>query len=106
MVVDGTKSGPTCSSAAADQDRGPADGPSRWGRNGIEVYLASGVTIQNLTVCNFLSGEDGSGNQIWWNGGYDTAKVGMHSLRGLVPLGDVDVLRQRTIRPRRPTESS
>ncbi len=82
VVVDGTKSGPACSSAAADQDRGPADGPDHWGRNGIEVYLASGVTIQNLTVCNFLSGADGSGNQIWWNGGYDTAKIGMHSYLG------------------------
>ncbi len=82
VVVDGTKSGPTCSSAAADQDRGPANGPGHWGRNGIEVYLASGVTIQNLTVCNFLSGSDGSGNQIWWNGGYDTATIGMHSYLG------------------------
>lgn len=82
VVVDGTKSGPTCSSAAADQDRGPVNGTGHWGRNGIEVYLASGVTIQNLTVCNFLSGSDGSGNQIWWNGGYDTAKIGMHSYFG------------------------
>jgi hypothetical protein len=82
VVVDGTKSGPTCSSAAADQDRGPADGAGHWGRNGIEVYLASGVTIQNLTVCNFLSGADGSGNQIWWNGGYDTAAIGMHTYYG------------------------
>lgn len=82
VVVDGTKSGPTCSSAAADQDRGPANGSGHWGRNGIEVYRASGVTIQNLTVCNFLSGSDGSGNQIWWNGGYDTATIGMHSYMG------------------------
>ncbi len=51
-----------------------------WGRNGIEVYEASGVTIQNLTVCNFLSGQDGSGNQIWWNGGYDTGQIHMHPL--------------------------
>ena len=64
VVVDGTKSGPTCSSAATDQDRGPANSAGRWGRNGIEVHHASGVTIQNLTVCNFLSGADGSGNQI------------------------------------------
>ncbi len=83
VIVDGTKSGPACSSNPSDQDRGPM-GPSgqRWGRNGIEVFEASGVTIQNLTVCNFLSGQDGSGNQIWWNGGYDTAKIGLHSYLG------------------------
>ena len=82
VVVDGTKSGRVCSSSAADQDRGPANGAGSWGRNGIEVYQASGVTIQNLTVCNFLSGSDGSGNQIWWNGGYDTKQIGMHSYLG------------------------
>jgi len=46
------------------------------------VYEASGVTIQNLTVCNFLSGQRGSGNQIWWNGGYDTGQVHMHNYHG------------------------
>jgi hypothetical protein len=82
VIVDGTKSGPACSSNPADQDRGPMGSSGRWGRNGIEVFEASGVTIQNLTVCNFLSGKDGSGNQIWWNGGYDTAKIGLHSYFG------------------------
>ena len=82
VVVDGTKSGPTCSSAAADQDRGPTGPAGAWGRNGIEVFEASGVTIQNLTACNFLSGQDGSGNQIWWNGGDDTAQIHMHSYSG------------------------
>jgi hypothetical protein len=82
VIVDGTKSGPACSAAPSDQDRGPAGPKGLWGRNGIEVYEASGVTIQNLTVCNFLSGQDGSGNQIWWNGGYDTGGIHMHSYFG------------------------
>ena len=58
---------------------------ARWGRNGIEVFEASGVTIQNLTVCNFLSGQDGSGNQIWWNGGEGTGQIHMGGC-GCVPL--------------------
>jgi hypothetical protein len=82
VVVDGTKSGPPCSASPADQDRGPAGPSGPWGRNGIEVFEASGVTIQNMTVCNFLSGQPGSGNQIWWNGGYGTSQVHMHSYYG------------------------
>ena len=98
VVVDGTKSGPPCSASPADQDRGPAGPSGPWGRNGIEVYEASGVTIQNLTVCNFLSGQRGSGNQIWWNGGYGTSQVHMHSLLRLVPVGHHHVLSEK--RPR------
>jgi hypothetical protein len=82
VIVDGTKSGPPCSASPSDQDRGPVGPQGPRGRNGIEVYEASGVTIQNLTVCNFLSGQDGSGNQIWWNGGYDTGQVRMDSYFG------------------------
>jgi hypothetical protein len=82
VIVDGTKSGPPCSSNPADQDRGPAGPNGLWGRNGIEVFEVSGVTIQNLTACNFLSGQDGSGNQIWWNGGDGTGKVHMHDYSG------------------------
>jgi hypothetical protein len=82
VIVDGTRSGPACSANPADQDRGPVGPSGAWGRNGIEVYGASGVTIQNLTVCDFLSGQDGSGNQIWWNGGYGTGRIYMHSYFG------------------------
>lgn len=82
VIVDGTKSGPPCSASPADQDHGPAGPSGPWGRNGIEVFEASGVTIQNLTVCNFLSGQPGSGNQIWWNGGYGTSQVHLHSYHG------------------------
>jgi hypothetical protein len=82
VIVDGTKSGPACSTNPADQDRGPVGPSGAWGRNGVEVFEASGVTIQNLTVCNFLSGKDGSGNQIWWNGGYDTGTIHMGAYGG------------------------
>ena len=69
VVVDGTKPGtPTCSARRADQDFGTTPA----GRNGIVVY-ADRVWVENLTACNFL----GEGNQIWWNGGDGTGKMGM-----------------------------
>jgi Periplasmic copper-binding protein (NosD) len=73
VIVDGTKSGPACSSKAKDQvfNRGD-DG------NGIVVDKADGVWIENLTACNFL----GEGNQIWWNGGDGSGKIGMTSWYG------------------------
>ena len=71
VIVDGTKGGAPCNSVKKYQDYGPAG----IGRNGILVYKAPGVTIDNLTVCNFLSGKgDGAGNQIWWNAGYTTGQ--------------------------------
>jgi hypothetical protein len=73
VVVDGTKSGPACSSKAGDQVFGrKTDG------NGIVVFKADGVSIDNLTVCNFL----GKGNQIWWNGGDGSGKIGMSTFGG------------------------
>ena len=51
VVVDGTKPGsPNCSSAAGDQDFGP----NGLGRNGVEVFKADGVSVENITACNFL----------------------------------------------------
>src|SRR3954451_20682413 len=73
VIVDGTKSGRACSSKAKDQDFKRGDKG-----NGIEVFKASGVTIDNLTACNFL----GEGNQIWWNGGDGSGKIGMTSWYG------------------------
>jgi hypothetical protein len=52
------------------------------GRNGIEVWKASGVTIQNLTVCDYLSGTAGGGNEIWWNGGEGSGKLGLGAYMG------------------------
>ena len=44
------------------------------GRNGILVWKANGVSVDNLTVCNFLAGSAASGNEIWWNGGAASAR--------------------------------
>ncbi|WP_293058893.1 hypothetical protein [Mycobacterium sp.] len=81
VVLDGTKPGaPQCSPAAADQDIGPGN----KGRQGIQVYEVNGVSIENLTVCNFLSAPNGGpgGNEIWFNGGHETGKFQIGSWRG------------------------
>ena len=67
VIIDGTKSGPACSDAASDQN-GPL--------NGIMVYKTTNSWIENLTVCNFLSGAGTTGNEIWWNGGDGSAQIG------------------------------
>jgi hypothetical protein len=79
VIIDGTKSGSgACGSAASDQNMTAPDG-----RNGIEVLKTDGVSIENLTVCNFLGSPSGAnGNQIWWNGGDGTGKIGLGSFHG------------------------
>jgi hypothetical protein len=54
------------------------------GRNGIEVYKTNDVWIENLTVRNFDREEanGGNGNEIWWNGGDGSGKVGAHGWWG------------------------
>ena len=74
VIIDGsngTASKPCPSSPALQDTNGGV------GRDGIVVYKASGVTIQNLTVCDYLSGTGGHGNEIWWNGGDGSGKIGM-----------------------------
>jgi hypothetical protein len=79
VVLDGTKPGsPQCSSAPGDQDFGP----SSHGRNGIQVSKVDDVTIENLTVCNFLTGDAGGGNEIWFNGGDGSGTTGMNGFKG------------------------
>jgi hypothetical protein len=80
VVVDGTSPNPAiCSSKRADQNFGAGGN----GRNGIEVLQVDGVTIENLTVCNFLGDSLGNnGNQIWWNGGDGSGLIGMGSYSG------------------------
>jgi hypothetical protein len=83
VVVDGTKPGSqTCDASATSQDSGPdrSDGQAR-GRNGIEVLEVDGVTVENLTVCNFLAGASG-GNEIWFNGGDGSGTTNMGAFRG------------------------
>jgi hypothetical protein len=80
VIVDGTVPGSSaCSPDPAAQDYG-----IDWaGRNGIEIFQADGVTVENLTACNFLGDAYGNqGNQIWWNGGDGSGQIGMGSYHG------------------------
>jgi len=51
------------------------DGQNKPG-NGIEIYKTSNVWVENLTVRNFDTGCSQCGNEIWWNGGADSEKIG------------------------------
>jgi len=84
VIVDGTKSSsPTsCSSNPAYQQYGPTVSGSPIGRNGIVVYKASNVSIDNLTVCNFQSTGGESGNGIWWDGGAGSGTIGLTGYSG------------------------
>ena len=83
VVVDGTKPGASrCSRAASDQDFGPRVGGKANGRNGVEVFKASGVSVENLTACNFLEGEGSSGNQIWFDFGDGSGRSIPGAFRG------------------------
>src|SRR6202030_2515727 len=69
VMIDGTKPGsPQCSSAEADQTFGPAEGSRYVGNNGVVVYKASGVWLQNFSTCNFL-GSNAGGDSVWFDGG-------------------------------------
>src|SRR3954454_12621950 len=83
-IVDGTKSGAKkpCSDSKKSQDFGASDGGAAAGRNGIVVWKTNDVTVQNLTACNFLTGSESSGNEIWWNGGDGSGKLGLGKFRG------------------------
>jgi len=72
--IDGTKKGsPLCSRKAKDQVYGPIDSNGKpSGRNGILVFRARNVIVENLSACNFLNGDMGAGNEIWWDGGQST----------------------------------
>jgi len=76
VIIDGSKGTPAhpCPSAAGQQDFTP--------RDGIVVSKTSGVTIQNLTVCDYLAGDGEHGNEIWWNGGDGTGTIGLGSYSG------------------------
>ena len=87
-IIDGTNpAAPTaCDPAPAVQDLGPAD-PAKSnqpaGRNGVEIYKTDGVSVENLTVCNYLAAATGgNGNEVWWNGGDRSGAIGLHSLSG------------------------
>jgi hypothetical protein len=86
VIIDGTKSGPPCSTRPRDQVYGPQryvrspySATNRYrksdayeGMNGVMMWKAADTWVENLTVCNFLDGsggDGGAGNEIWWNGG-------------------------------------
>jgi hypothetical protein len=79
VIVDGTRRGAStpCSATASDQNT-----LSGKGRNGILVWKANGVSVENLTVCNFLAGSGNAGNEIWWNGGAGSSKIGLKGYSG------------------------
>ncbi len=79
VVVDGTKKGKACNDVAADQNYGPSAKGGPAGLNGIMVWKADDVKVENLTACNFLGGsggDGGTGNEIWWNGGAGSGAIG------------------------------
>jgi hypothetical protein len=76
VIIDGTRKGAACNTKAANQNFGPKSKQGPMGLNGILVYKADNVSIENLTACNFLSGSGDAGNEIWWNGGDGTATIG------------------------------
>ena len=61
------------------------DGQHKVG-NGFDVVKADNVWIENLTVRNFEFGEgcdvESCGNEIWWDGGADSGKIGAHGWYG------------------------
>ena len=78
-IVDDTSVGPACNSVAADQSFGPGTPQGPAGLNGIMVWKAPDVSVENLTTCNFPggSGLDGdTGNGVWWNGGANSGSIG------------------------------
>lgn len=58
--------------------------PLPGGSNGIEVIRANNVWIENLTARNFdrASAGGAGGNEIWWNGGENSNKIGAHGWYG------------------------
>jgi len=77
VIIDGTKPGSApCSRKASAQNLGPTGSKGRLGLNGIMVWKADNVSIENLTACNFLGGKGDTGNEIWWNGGDGSGKIG------------------------------
>jgi hypothetical protein len=82
VMIDGTKPGsPKCSSAEADQTFGQAEGSRYLGNNGVVVYKASGVWLQNFSTCNFLGSNHG-GDSVWFDGGGASGKQAIGSWWG------------------------
>jgi hypothetical protein len=74
VIVDGTNASATGACSATPADQNSLNGE---GRNGIVIWKANNVSVDNLTVCNFLAGSGNAGNGIWWNGGAGSGSVGL-----------------------------
>ncbi|WP_370146091.1 hypothetical protein [Streptacidiphilus sp. EB129] len=76
VIIDGSNGSAAdpCPSSPALQDT--------TGRSGVVVSKTNGVSIENLTVCNYLSGGYGGGNEIWWNGGDGSGSIGLKGYHG------------------------
>ncbi|HEY5023622.1 MAG TPA: hypothetical protein VII76_01485 [Acidimicrobiales bacterium] len=79
VIVDGTSATAPTPCSAVPTDQNSLNGV---GRNGIVVWKAKDVSVANLTVCNFIAGSGASGNEIWWNGGAGSGKVGLKGYSG------------------------
>jgi len=86
VIVDGSLpgAGVACPSDPEFQDFGPKGENGEYlGRVGIWVLRASGVSVENLSACNFLTGSSRySGNQIYWDGNSDDLDFFMGSWHG------------------------
>jgi hypothetical protein len=82
VIVDGTRRGPSCNAVKADQNFGPRTPHGPDGMNGVEVFKADHVSVENLTACNFLAGAGNTGNGVWWNGGANSGRIGGRGFRG------------------------
>ncbi len=85
VIVDGTKAGAPepCDPSPQWQNFGPLSPSGKpYGSNGIVVFEANDVWVQNLTVCNYLGGAGSAGNEIWWDGGSGTGKIGLKGYWG------------------------
>ncbi len=82
VIIDGTSTGTACNSVEANQNFGPVVNGQALGRNGIVVYKANDVSIDNLTTCNFTGGAGDTGNNIWWNGGAGSGQIGLTGYSG------------------------
>ena len=90
VIVDGTLPGsPACSSNPADQDLGRGLGRRARSAGTGSTSGPTASRVDNLTVCNFQLVEDSHGNQagdggneIWWDGGDNTGKIGLQGYEG------------------------
>jgi hypothetical protein len=74
VMIDGTKPGtPECASEASAQNFGAKEGERWQGNNGVVVYKAPGVVLQNFSTCNFLGSNHG-GDSVWFDGGGSSGK--------------------------------